>query len=219
MSNSLLPSETPTSTIIKTAKNQSASIFSASIVKHQILKAEKQAHEMLQQVQEIAAATLAKAEQSAEEIRQNAYNEGREEARLELLEHILAIKEERAQNLSHVEREVLQLSVKIAEKIIGRETKVDENSRAEIVMNALRQTRQQEILTVRVSAEDLPVLEQMRQKIESTGRVRYIDFIPDQAVKTGGCIIESPSGTIDARIEVQLKILETALLARISSEL
>ena len=74
------------------------------------------------------------------------------------------------------------------------------------------------MLTVRVSPEDLPHIENARQKFDAAGRGRFIDFIADQAVKFGGCIIESDSGTIDARLETQLKILENALLARVNQE-
>jgi flagellar biosynthesis/type III secretory pathway protein FliH len=65
----------------------------------------------------------------------------------------------------------------------------------------------------------LPLLERMRdEKSNAFGRAQFIDFVADQGVKTGGCIVESESGTIDARIETQLRILENALLARVSSE-
>lgn len=111
---------------------------------------------------------------------------------------------------------MLKLSIKLAEKIIGREVQQDEMTRGEIVLNALRQARQQEMLTVRVNSGDLPLVEQMRERIDAFGRAKYIDFIADQSVREGGCIIESQSGTIDARLETQLRILESTLLARVS---
>jgi type III secretion protein L len=74
------------------------------------------------------------------------------------------------------------------------------------------------MLTVRVSNADLSRLEEMRESINALGRAQYIDFVADQAIVKGGCIIESASGTIDARLETQLRILENALLARTSDE-
>ncbi len=148
----------------------------------------------------------------------NAYESGREESVQELLEDVLAAKEQRAEALYAVEQDVLKLAVKVAEKIIGREVQQDENVRADIVLTALRQARQQEMLTVRVNANDLPLVEKMRERIDAFGRARYLDFVADQAVGEGGCLIESASGTIDARLETQLRVLENALLAQISNE-
>lgn len=214
MSDNFLPTLDDAPRIVKAANLKTNSAISGNLLKNQILKAEEEAHEILHEARTNAAEILNSAEQSAENIRHESYEKGRQEAETELVENILAIKDERARNLANVEQEVLRLAVKIAEKIIGEEIKHNENTRGEIVLNALRHARQQEMLTVRVSAADLPLLENMREKIDSFGRAKYIDFVADQAVKSGGCIIESASGTIDARLETQLKILEKALLAQ-----
>jgi type III secretion protein L len=160
------------------------------------------------------------AEIEAETIRREAYRDGREQAEQELAGDLFEIKQKRAQVLSEVEADVLRLAVKLAEKIIGREVEASGGAaRGEIVVNALRAARAQETLTVRVSAADLPALERMRaEKNNAFGRAQFIDFVADQAVANGGCIIESQSGTIDARIETQLRILENALLGRVASE-
>lgn len=204
--------------IIKRENQKTASSALGGLIKHQILDAEENARSIVQAARKRADELIAAAEESSENIRARAYREGREEAESELIENILATREERAQVLTTVERDVLKLAVKLAEKVIGRELKQDENGRGEIVHNALRSARQQEMLTVRVSADDLPLLERLREKIDRFGRAQYIDFVADQAVKEGGCIIESTSGTIDARLETQLRILENALLARVSNE-
>jgi type III secretion protein L len=214
MSDDFLPTLNDARRIVKAANLKINSVVSGNLLKNQILKAEEEAHEILHEARTNAAEILNSAEQSAENIRHESYEKGREQAEAELVENILAIKAERARNLANIEQEVLRLAVKIAEKIIGEEIKHDEATRGEIVLNALRHARQQEMLTVRVNAEDLPLLESMREKIDSFGRAKYIDFVADQAVKSGGCIIESASGTIDARLETQLRILEKALLAQ-----
>lgn len=214
MSDNFLPTLNDHARVIKAADTRSNSVISGNLLKNQILKAEAEAHEILREARTTAAEIINSAEQSAENIRHQAYEKGRAESETEMAENILAIKAERARNLANVEQEVLRLAVKIAEKIIGEDIKNDETTRGEIVLNALRHARQQEMLTVRVNAADVPLLENMREKIDSFGRAKFIDFVADQAVKSGGCIIESASGTIDARLETQLKILEKALLAQ-----
>ena len=200
--------------IIKRDDVRVDSIFFGRILKHQILNAEETARNIVRQANEQAENHVVDALEEAETIRSEAYESGREEASQEFLEHILAAKEQRVQALNSIERDVLRLSVKIAEKIIGREVEADETVRGEIIMTALRQARQQEMMTVRVNHADLPLVEKMRERIDAFGRARYLDFVADQTIKEGGCLIESASGTIDARLETQLRVFEKALLAQ-----
>ncbi len=211
-------SHNPKKKIIKREEQRGGSMFFGRILKHQILNAEAQAALLVRGANEKAVETIENAAAEAENIRRAAYQTGREEAARELLENITAARELRSQALFEIEREVLKLAVKIAEKIIGREVEQDDALRGEIVLTALRQARQQEMLTVRVNAADLPRVEKMREKIDSFGRARYLDFVADQSVGAGGCLIESASGTIDARLETQLRVLENALLARVGNE-
>lgn len=204
--------------VIKAGNRQTASAAFGNLLKNQIWQAQEEAREILRWSRQTAEDTITQAEQAAEEIRREAYDAGRAEAEREWIDNLLLIKEQRRQNLASIERDVLQLSVKIAEKIIGKELQLNPEIRAEIVFNALRQVRQQERLTVRVSQEDLALVEQMRQRIDSYGRHRDIDFVADRAVRAGGCIVESQSGTTDARVEIQLRILENALLSRGNDE-
>ena len=213
MNEKLFPLEAVSPKIIK-RRNQVVTGDSSKLIKHQILSAEEKARTILQKARNSADQLIADAEIQAEEIRREAHRAGRDQAESETIDNLLEMKEIRSQVLSTVEKDVLRLAVKLAEKVIGKEISQDESVRAEIVFNALRSARQQEMLTVRVNSVDLPLLERMRERIDTFGREQFIDFVPDQAVREGGCIIESQSGTIDARIETQLRILENALLAR-----
>ena len=214
MNENALLLENPNRKIIKNGSLPVDSVFFGRLLKNQILKAEEEARKILLAANEQADYLIAEAVTEAEDIRRSAYQTGREAAVGELLENVLAAKEKRSQALHDIEQDVLKLSLKIAEKIIGREIEKDETIRGEIILTALRQARQQEMMTVRVNASDLPSVEKMRGQIDAFGRARYLDFVADQAVKKGGCLIESASGTIDARLETQLRVFEKALLAQ-----
>ena len=201
-------------TIIKRDEQRTDSIFFGKILKHQILNAEEKAREIIAEAQQQAENHVAEAAAEADQIRTEAYENGRAAAVEEFLANALAAKEQKIQALHTVEQDVLKLSVKIAEKIIGREIEKDEQTRGEIVLTALRQARQQELMTVRVSAADLSLIEKMRARTDALGRARFLDFVADQTIKQGGCLIESASGTIDARLETQLRVFEQALLAQ-----
>jgi type III secretion protein L len=127
---------------------------------------------------------------------------------------LLEAREQRDQALADVERDLLRLSVKIAEKIIGREIKNNREAIVDIVANALRQARRNEMITMRVNPADLPIIEAHRQRLDRAGREHFLDIVSDPRISAGGCVIESESGAIDAQLETQLRVLERALLTR-----
>jgi type III secretion protein L len=184
------------------------------VVKRPVVEARAEARRIIADAARAAAALRAHAEEAALELREAAYREGLEAALAELNNHLFDARERRDNALAGAERDLLRLAVKLAEKIIGREIAQDEATLAEIVAAALRNARQHEMLTVRVNPADLPAVQAHRAQLDPTGRARFLDLVADPRVAHGGCVIESESGTIDAQLDVQLGVLERALLAR-----
>jgi len=187
-----------------------------SITKKQIVDARAEARRIVAEAQADAAAIRTSAESFARESHETAYREGCEASLLEWNTHLLEAREVRAQALAGVERDLLRLAVKIAEKIIGSEIKQDGTAIVDIVATALRQARRNEMITIRVNPADLPLIEKQRQKLDRADREKYVDLVPDPRVTSGGCVIESESGAIDAQLETQFRVLERALLKRAS---
>ncbi|HEX8455954.1 MAG TPA: type III secretion system stator protein SctL [Pyrinomonadaceae bacterium] len=205
--------------VIKRAATGAEMDFRArGVVKRPVVEARAEARRIIAEAEREAAALRASAEEAARDLREAAYREGLEAALAELNTHLLDARERRDTALAEAERDLLRLSVKLAEKIIGREIAQDEATLADIVAAALRNARQHEMLTVRVNPADLPVVEAHRSRLDPTGRARFLDLVADPRVARGGCVIESESGTIDAQIDVQLGVLERALLARADGE-
>jgi len=187
-----------------------------SITKKQIVDARAEARRIIADAQEDAAAIRTSAESFARESYETAYREGCEASLLEWNTLLLEAREDRAQALAGVERDLLRLAVKIAEKILGSEIKRDRIAIVGIVATALRQARRNERITIRVNPADLLVIEEQRQRLDRAGREKYMDIVPDPRVASGGCVIESESGAIDAQLETQFRVLERALLKRAS---
>ena len=189
-----------------------------SITKRHIVDARAEARLIIAASEEEAAAIRERAETFSRESRETAYREGSETALCEWNTLLLEARDRRDQALVSVERDLLRLSVKIAEKILGRELKSDREAIIDIVANALRQARRNEMITVRVNPADLPVIEEHGQRLERAGREQFLDIVPDPRVAAGGCVIESESGAIDAQLETQLRVLERALLTRAADD-
>jgi len=187
-----------------------------AVVKRAVVDARAEARRILADAERDAEELRARAGHEAEELRDAAYQEGLESALAELNQILLEAHERRDSALAGAERDVLRLAVKLAEKIIGREVERDDAALADIVSAALRHARQQEALTVRVNPADLPRVQAHRERLDPSGRARFIDLVADPRVGHGGCVIEGESGTVDARLDTQLRVLERALLARAS---
>ena len=195
-----------------------ASDGESRVVKRPVVDARAEARRLLTEAQREAAELRESAQREARELREAAYREGHEAALLELHQLLVDAREERDTTLAAVERDVLRLSVKIAEKIIGREIERDSAALAEIVSTALRSAGQHETLVVRINPSDMPAVRERRDVLDPMGRTRFLDLVADPRVAHGGCIIESASGTVDAQLDTQLRVLERALLERASRE-
>jgi type III secretion protein L len=188
------------------------------VIKNQIVSARSEAARIVEEAEDFAAEIGREALGEADRLRVEAHREGTENALAEYERHLLEAREIRERVWRETEKDLLRLAVRLAERIIGREIEKDDKAVVEIVSSALQNARQQEKLTVRVNPKDLPVVERDAQRFSSGGRIQFIDFVADPRVATSGCLIESEVGTIDARLETQLRVLERALLSQSEGE-
>jgi type III secretion protein L len=190
----------------------------SNITKKPVVDARAEARRIIATAEADAAAIRDGAESFARESRERAYREGSESALCEWNTLLLEAREQRDQALADVERDLLRLAVKIAEKILGREITNDRTTVVDIVASALRQARRNEMITMRVNPADMPVVEKHRKRFDRAGREQFLDIVSDPRVAAGGCVIESESGAIDAQLETQLRVLERALLTRATNQ-
>jgi type III secretion protein L len=206
--------------LIKSGGRKSAEMPTANrkVLKNQIVFAREEAARILEEAEKFAAEIRREAHADAENLRAEAYREGVEKAVTEFEQNLLDVREIRERVWRETEQDLLRLAVRLTEKILGRELKSDKKTVADIVATALQNARQQEKLTVRVNPADLPIIEKEIENLTRTGRIKFMDFIADPRVTEGGCLIESEVGTIDARLETQLRVLERALLSQSEGE-
>src|SRR5215203_5257977 len=183
------------------------------VVKNQIVSAQREAARILEEAEEFAAAVRREAQKEAENLKAQAYLEATENALTEFERNLVESREIREKVWRETEKDLLRLAVRLAERIVGREIEKDDKTIVEIISTALQNARQQEKLTVRVNPKDLPTIEKQTERF-SSGRIQFIDFVADPRVASTGCLIESEVGTIDARLETQLRVLERALLSQ-----
>lgn len=189
----------------------------SGVIKRPVIEAQAEAERIVAEAEAYAASVRERMQTLERETREEAYREGHEAVLLELNQLLLETRERRDAVLVEAEHDLLRLSIKLAEKIIGREIELDNATVVEIISTALRTARQNELLTVRINPSDLPLIQAQRERLDPAGRARFLDIVADPRVHRGGCIIESESGTVDAQLDTQLRVLERALFARSSS--
>ncbi len=168
--------------------------------KEEAKKIKNEAREILGQVQE-------EMERSRKQGDQRGYQEGLARA-LEYLNKLYSLREKMFED---IEPQVVKLSFSIAEKIVGQQIKENDMAILGIVKQALDAAIGYKIL-VKVNPVDYDKIKsqeaQLLAKVEA-GRV--ISFKEDESVATGGCIVESEVGAIDAQLETQLNAIKKAL--------
>jgi type III secretion system HrpE/YscL family protein len=174
--------------------------------------------------QERAAALLASARAEADRVRADALaardearRQGREQGHADAAALLVAALAEADHVISAARTGVLavagQIAGRMVERIVGRALAVDPQVAADIAGEALGACRPRGgPVCLRVHPEDLPALEPRRAGLLGRlGAGAVLTFAADDRVGRGGCVVETPVGRVDARLETQIAALERAL--------
>lgn len=111
--------------------------------------------------------------------------------------------------LSLAEREVVRLSLEIAKKVVKREVTIDEEVILTLVKVALSRLGDESAMTLRVNPRDYQFLARHRSTQGTSSALNEgIKLVEDPSITRGGCLIETESGIIDARVEEQFREVE-----------
>ena|GEM_PF-1561240 len=119
------------------------------------------------------------------------------------------IKKLRTELCLNTEKEAVRLSLAIAGKILAREPATTPKIIAGVVKKTFETITINAPVRIRMHPSELAYMRERRHLIPIEGEVTFID---DPSISCGGCVVESLSGDIDARIESQLKVIEEAFL-------
>jgi flagellar assembly protein FliH len=121
--------------------------------------------------------------------------------------------DKRAEILAETEQEIIDLVLLIARKVIKV---ISDNQRNVVISNviqALRKVKGRGNIIIRVNMADVKLAtDHIKDFIQLVEGSKTIQVVEDSTVDSGGCIIETDFGEIDARISSQLAELETKIL-------
>jgi flagellar assembly protein FliH len=109
------------------------------------------------------------------------------------------------------EQEIVKLAMTIARKIVCNEITVNKNAVVNVVKEAVKKVDGSERVKVKLSIKDFQFIKNEKPAIiDKITNIENVDFEMDESISDGGCIIETESGDIDARIEKQFQAVEEA---------
>jgi type III secretion protein L len=154
---------------------------------------------------------------AAEEIyrqrHEEGYRDGLAAGKMEYAGKIMETVMSSVEYLEHLEVSLVRIIGEIVRKVLG-DMPHDEMI-VRLVRQALQAVKGERKVTVRVAAKDEAAVRKGLSPLLQAQGGGFIDLLPDPDLAPGSCVLESEMGVIEASLEAQLKILESALLSRI----
>lgn len=151
--------------------------------------------------------------------RESGYQAGREEGRTELARQATHLSELMGQiakaneeRLSAAEEEIAEVVFASVAKILG-DTLVSADAVIAVVRQSIKQLVTRERLAIHLSPEDKKLVDEVARPSEEALFGNGVEIIADERIELGGCLLQSQTGGLDARLEVQMQQLRECLLS------
>jgi flagellar biosynthesis/type III secretory pathway protein FliH len=163
---------------------------------------------------------------SVEEIRENAFQKGFAEGQRvgfesgtkkadpiikSLCQALVQLQNIRKEIRQEIEKEVVQLALAIAKKIVCHEVRTNQETVVCVAQEALSRVENSGKIKIKLNPQDLQFIKDAKfQLSQFLHNVDHIRFEATDSIQSGGCLIETDRGDIDARLEKQLQAIEEA---------
>ena len=100
----------------------------------------------------------------------------------------------------------MELGLALAGKIVAGTLAIEPERVVDAVQGALRGIVERERVTVLVNPDDMPIVTEAIESVKaSLGGIEHCVVEAERRVARGGCIVRTPVGDIDARVETKLE--------------
>lgn len=135
------------------------------------------------------------------------------EQRAKLLEELLRELEViKSRIMTNSQEDIVKLAMVIASKVIHREVKGSETV-VDNVREAIDMASDKHSIRIKLNPADIPVVDSHRGEfLETIKSLERIELIEDDEIISGGCIVETTEGSVDARLDRQMEEIRKMLL-------
>lgn len=175
--------------------------------------AHQNANGIVQAAERKAQEIIESAQRERARIHAEAKEAGRQEALAQASELLVRAKMQAGEILNGAQTDILELAAKVAEKIIGRDLEREPQVVIDLCVNAIENARNVKQVVLRVNPRDAAILrENYKPLMAAVGRSLDLAIKDDNEVVSGGCIVQTEFGTIDAQLSTQFAMLRNLLL-------
>jgi len=115
----------------------------------------------------------------------------------------------REETYRHIEKEVVELALAIAQKVICREISTNQETVLCVAKAALAKVDNPGKIKIKMNPSDLQFINATRHQMSNPILdIDNVTFEAEESIQSGGCVVETDLGEIDARIERQLQAVE-----------
>lgn len=172
----------------------------------------KKAEEIVKQTEKEAEDLRQKIEEEALVIKEKAQEEGFQEGLQKLNQQLVHLEKLSRTTSEEMKKQILPILLSSLKKVIGEELLLKPDRITDIVIQALKSVIQHHHITIYVNKDDLKTLETKKKKLKSMLQQVEVFSLQERAdIETGGCIIETEAGIINAQLDNQIRALEAAL--------
>ena len=128
---------------------------------------------------------------------------------ISLQEVLLQLNNIRKETYRNIEKEVVELALAIARQVICQEITIDKEIVVGVAREALAKVEDPGRIKIKMSPSDLQFINETQSQLSSlVENFDNVSLEATESIQSGGCIIETDLGEIDARIEKQLQAVE-----------
>jgi len=121
--------------------------------------------------------------------------------------------------LSSASEDVLKLSIAIARKIMKVEPHINKKVVKQVTISALEKIIDKSKIILHLHPQSISTIENsMNEILIKFKDLPKIEIVEDKLVGPGGCIIETNSGFVDARLETQLQKIQDKIFLELKKE-
>ena len=126
-----------------------------------------------------------------------------------LKEALIQLNAIREETYLQLEKEVVELALAIAQKVICREIATDKETVVCVAKEALAKIDDPGKVNIKMNPSDLKFINETRCQLANLiPDANNVTFEAEENIQSGGCIIETEQGEIDARIDKQLQAVK-----------
>ncbi len=123
-----------------------------------------------------------------------------------------AMEKERQRLLGSLEPEMARLALEVGEKLALQRLEEDPEALREMIRSVASRAAEKRSLRIRLSPRDLHLLREAADAFPALAEAEDLELVEDKSLKPGDCVVETVLGTIDARLEVRRRRVESILL-------